>query len=345
MVLRKSSAALATLNAEIKNNSFQMTFQQLMARKYKQQTPLSGVKILGRLIPLPLRFSSPLPFGPEDERQMPWLSSPTRTYQIFSEIGKGGRATAYRGIVINEEGERWPASPEIVIKIPNIDIGSDFTVAQIRDYLERQNRECGREWQLTRERLRSCRFANPLFDFTTAQVLFQDELLQVPMTAQLYLDAAKSLDAHLLRIKQRHEPYRSQQGMPVDNWNGMSSAKEWIKLARAIATGLADIHQRRVVHGDIWPPNIFVRVEKHQTPTPVFIDFGEAFPLEPKGESRNQRDHAYRAPERTDAQSIVTQQADVYSFGKLLLHLAMGAEPTLSPKIRGTSAARASDVR
>jgi len=68
---------------------------------------------------------------------------------------------------------------------------------------------------------------------------------------------------------------------------------------------------------------------------PVFIDFGEAFPFEPQGEPRDQRDHAYRAPERRNAEHIVTNRADVYSYGKLLLHLATGEEPILPGEVKG----------
>jgi len=52
--------------------------------------------------------------------------------------------------------------------------------------------------------------------------------LQVPLTAQLYLDNAQPLDAYLLKIGQRQEPYMSQQGKPVDNWTGMTGVRQWI---------------------------------------------------------------------------------------------------------------------
>lgn len=294
---------------------------------------LKSIPFLDKDISLPLRFTAMLPFDDDDKRQMPWLSNLTRYYGIEKEIGQGGRAIAYKGYVSDESGEPISDS-KIVLKIPNLDI-KHYTAEQIKEYLSRQSDEGGREWQLTRRRLYECEYANPIFDFSQViHVYYLGELMPMPVTAQHFLNSALSLDDYLLQIKQRQEPFKSKQGEPFNNWNGMSDPAKWIELARAIAVGLADIHQRRVVHGDIWPPNIFIKVDSNNKPHPTFIDFGESFPIEPGG-AKTQRDHAYRAPERTDAQSIVTQQSDVYSYGKLILHLAIGEEPILPSIYRG----------
>jgi serine/threonine protein kinase len=290
---------------------------------------------LRELLSFPLQFATALPFGEEDKRAMPWLANAIRFYQATKLLGQGGRAIALKGFVLNSDGEPLP-NFEIVIKLPNLDILT-FPVRDIKKYLLRLQDEGSREWLLTRERLRSCKYANPIFDFNVFQRAFSDELLPIPITVQRFLHNATPLDQYLLKTGQRAQPYTSQQGVPVDNWNGMSNHSKWIKLATALAIGLADIHERRVVHGDIWPPNVFLRdLPPDENIEPVFIDFGEAFPFEPKGEPRDQqRDHAYRAPERKNAESIVTSRADVYSFGKLLLHLATGEELILSTNIRG----------
>ncbi len=292
------------------------------------------ITFLGCSIPLPLRFGSRLMFSEADKRDMPWLVG-ERYYGIESELGKGGRAVAYKGFVADKDGNRLIDTPDIVLKIPNLNTDL-YTSDQVKEFLRRQSEECGREWQLTRGRLHHCEFANPILDFSVVEdVTYLSELMPMPVTAQLLLHDKVSLDEYLLNTKQRLAPYKSKRGIPVDNWKGMNNPDHWLKLAQCIALGLADIHQRRVVHGDIWPPNIFIKNEADEKPAVVFIDFGESFPIEPKGDPQKQRDHAYRAPERKDAQSIVTWQADVYSFGKLLLHLAIGEEPILSAKYRG----------
>ena len=289
---------------------------------------------MGSTIPLPFSFTTGLLFGDEDKAAMPWLSETTRYYGIEKELKKGGRAIAFKGFVSDKDGNRLPGTNEVVLKIPNLNT-DEYTSDKIQEYLRRQSLEGRREWKLTRKRLYRCKYANPIFDLHTHLFYYIDEPMELSITAQYFLHDAVSLDDYLLNTKQRTEPYKSQKGISYDNWRGMNNPQKWIELVRCIAVGLSDIHQRRVVHGDIWPPNIFIRTDAAGKPYPIFIDFGEAFPIEPKGDAREQRDHAYRAPERNDAQSIVTQQADVYSFGKLMLHLAIGEEPILSRKFRG----------
>ncbi len=298
--------------------------------------PLQHINFLDRDVPLPLRFATLLPFGAEDRRELPWLQQEIRYYGIRQELKKGGRAVAYRGYVCDAQGNAYDNAPDIVLKLPNIDT-KEYDSDQIHTYLGRLRDEGGREWQLTRSRLSGCPFANAIFDFSVvADMDYLGELVPLPVTAQLFLKDTLALDDYLVEIGERQHPYKSKRGVPVDNWSGMSNPGAWIRIARGIAIGLADIHLRRIVHGDIWPPNIFVRPTLTGTdPHAIFIDFGESFPIEPKGDSHDQRDHAYRAPERRDAHSIVTEQSDVYSFGKLLLHLATGAEPTLSNQYGG----------
>ena len=134
-----------------------------------------------------------------------------------------------------------------------------YPVRDIKKYLLRLQDEGSREWQLTRERLRDCKFANAIFDFTVFQRSHLNELLPIPVTVQRFLHDAIPLDEYLLRTRQRAKPYVSKRGKPVDNWNGMSDPSKWLQVATALAIGLADVHERRVVHGDIWPPNVFIR--------------------------------------------------------------------------------------
>lgn len=285
------------------------------------------------LVSSSMQFTTDLPFSEEDKRVMPWLALKKRAYRVVGELGKGGRAIALKGEVdgfLDSEGR----PVETVIKLPNLDVHR-YPVEDIRPYLLQLQDEVSREWRLTRERLRDCPYANSIFDLHVFQVSHLDELLSIPATVQRYLTDAVPLDEFLLNTRQRAEKYKSKRGVPVDNWRGMTDPEKWLTLASAIAVGLADIHDRRVVHGDIWPPNVFIRQLSDGTIAPVFIDFGEAFPFEPKGEARDQRDHAYRAPERKNASSIVTNRADVYSFGKLLLHLATGEEPILPSSAQG----------
>jgi serine/threonine protein kinase len=293
-----------------------------------------GIPFLDTELPELFRFSTALPFSDSDKMQFPWLAEDVRYYRVEGpELGKGGRAIAYRGFVCDRAGEILPGTPQVVIKLPNLNM-IEYTFDQIRDYLRRLSDEGVREWQLTRRRLEGCDYANPIFDFQRNDIRYLNELIVVPITVQLFLHNASSLDEYLMRAHQRTEKYQTDRVPAYDNWNGMSNPQKWIELTRSIATGLADIHQRRVVHGDIWPPNVFIQ-QNGGKPSPIFIDFGEAFPIEPKGDPQSQRDHAYRAPERRDDEAIVTNRADIYSLGKLLLYLATGEESKLPPDLRG----------
>lgn len=297
---------------------------------------LNHITFLGYQLRLPLKFTTDLPFTDDDKVAHPWLTEEVRRYGVITSFGKGGRAEALNGFVSKRDGtidDAYRSFP-LVLKVPNID-EAHFNASQITEYLFRQQEECGKEWQLTRERLRGSSYANPIFDVHVFQVLYKGRIVPVPITVQDFLADAIPLDKYLLETRQRSEPYRSLKGEPCDNWHGMSDPTKWVTLATAIARGLVDIHERRVVHGDIWPPNIFIRTHADGSVSPVFIDFGEAFPLEPIGTAAYQRDHAYRAPERSNAEHIVTKRADVYSFGKLLLHLATGQEPILSSGSKG----------
>ena len=106
-------------------------------------------------------------------------------YHLKKELKKGGRAIALKGFVSNEKGEKLKKTPEIVLKVPNLKT-EDFTAGQIKDYLNRQREEGGREWQLTRKRLYGCKYANPIFDLFVEQIYYLDELMSVPISVRWF---------------------------------------------------------------------------------------------------------------------------------------------------------------
>ena len=298
--------------------------------------PKRNIKFLDKELDLPFICISRLNFTEEDLKRMPWLEQDIRYYNIeeADEIGKGGRAKAYKGFVSDSKGDPIEPKVTVIIKIPNINL-ENFTGEEIKEYLNNIKDECGREWQLTRARLHNCKYANPIFDFFIYPIDYMDLVVDLPITVQLFLDGPATLNGYLQNIGQKLTPYVSEKGTSADNWRGMNNPAKWIEIAKALATGLSDIHQRRVVHGDIWPPNIFMAHDENNSIYPIFIDFGEAFPIEPKGNPHPMGDNAYRAPERKDGLNIITKAADVYSYGKLLLSLAIGEEPIIPSELKG----------
>ncbi|MDB4265490.1 protein kinase [bacterium] len=296
---------------------------------------MNKIPILESYLETQLTFKTELDFREQDKESFPWLNNGTRRYELGDEVGEGGRATAYKAFAVDESGVRL-SDQELVVKVPNLEQAGKYTQDELYSFLSRQNREARKEWRLTRERLKGCKYANVIIDYTSILVPWRGEDLPVPLTVQPFLSKshALSIDEFLFKEGLRTKQYEPSREEPVDNWQGIRCPKTWLRFAKAVALGLSDLHQRRIVHGDIWPPNIFITLDKSDF-HPIFIDFGEAFPLEPKGDSKIQRDHAYRAPERHNEQSIVNHLSDVYSFGKFLLHLATGLEPLLPKTNRG----------
>jgi serine/threonine protein kinase len=280
-----------------------------------------------------LRFTTPLPFPEEDKLRYPWLANEDRYYVVEELLGHGGFSLAFRGFPSDSHGQPIPNAQPIVIKVPNLALGYRKSATNTRRrYIEEQSII---EWAVIRKKLQDCKHANLIFDLGSIWItdpLDPDALpIELFATVQPLLKNMTLLRQWLvdqnLRGKITLDEKRKER-----NWGGIADWTDWLAVSTMIAKGLAEIHRRRVVHADIWPPNIFIAHDS--VPYPVFIDFGESFLVMPSGEPHTQPDHCYRAPEREHADSIKTEQVDVYSFGKLMLYFAIGAEE-LIPKTPG----------
>ena len=289
---------------------------------------LTSINILGYDLDTPLQFNVPLDFTEDDLNSYPWLASKTRWYQPVEVLGSGGMSIAFLCRPCDEHGNEI-ADIQLVLKTPNL--SERFDSEEIEDRLKEIKKHTLDEWTLVRTRLANCKFANPIIDFGTIWIKHNNKPMELWATVQPFLDAAVSLDEFLVDKHLRSKIVKSNSGVEVDNWTGVPHHMDFIRLARMLAEGLAEIHKRRVVHGDIWPPNVYVNVSDPSNPHVVFIDFGEAFGTVPTGQARTQPNHAYRAPERGAKDSAVTEQADVYSFGKLLLWLVIGIREVIPP--------------
>ncbi len=115
-----------------------------------------------------------------------------------------------------------------------------------------------------------------------------------------------------------------------DPFNGIKDVAAWFKLGRKLVEVLGWIHQERVIHADIWEPNILIRAENGE---PVFIDFGQAWRLDQQlfAQSTDSTPYAYYAPERLkSAEGPWYQPADIYSICGILYYLATGDHPPLT---------------
>lgn len=112
---------------------------------------------------------------------------------------------------------------------------------------------------------------------------------------------------------------------PLSAWRSKHGDRlppnQWIQIALGLSRALSDLHSRRVTHGDVWEPNIFVE-ERGDRLHVKMIDFSDAFAGEfMSGEWRNRR-HIYLAPERLTLDTYADEASDVYSFGITLISLA-----------------------
>lgn len=98
-----------------------------------------------------------------------------------------------------------------------------------------------------------------------------------------------------------------------------------LKIAEDLATGLLYIHQNfELVHGNLKSSNVLLGSDFESCLT----DYGlQSFRNPESMEEPSAASLFYRAPEFRDNRRLPTQQADVYSFGVLLLELMTGKTP------------------
>jgi serine/threonine protein kinase len=108
-------------------------------------------------------------------------------------------------------------------------------------------------------------------------------------------------------------------------FRGISNSTQYFEWARKITAGLLQIHQKEVIHGDIWPQNIIVNSRGEA----VFIDFGQSLfrDLAFDVVGNEAYTHPYCAPERRNPDRKWYVGADIYSLGGVLFYLATGKTP------------------
>ncbi|MBN8629153.1 MAG: protein kinase, partial [Planctomycetes bacterium] len=276
-------------------------------------------------------FNAPLDFPLDDRRRLPWLNHCPRYYRITQSLDKGGFALPFLALPCDAAGKQIDGATNVVLKFPNIGSSDAFTAKERADREHYSEERAILEWSHIRRRLIGCRHANPIIDFDWQWVRNHRYLV----TCQEYLDKFISLEQWLKRygnvpiINLRNGITK----FDWSNWHGLQDAGRWYQIARLLAEALASVHRRRVIHGDIWPPNIFVADGDESFVK--FIDFGESSVFLPAG-NMDQNNHSYRAPERDRRGDFVqTESVDVYSFGKLLLYLSTGVSLELQPQLRG----------
>ena len=110
----------------------------------------------------------------------------------------------------------------------------------------------------------------------------------------------------------------------------IENLRDFILLAKAIATNLAEIHKRKVIHKDINPKNIIFNPSKNIL---QIIDFGISTTLsheniEPGSTNSLEGTLGYISPEQTGRMNrVIDYRTDFYSLGATLYKLFTGSPP------------------
>lgn len=241
------------------------------------------------------------------------------SFKITSyDTGEGAR-----GILARAGLEKDGA--QVIVKFPNLD--EKMSPQDIEQRIEEFNGDVHRELDAY-DKLQASGAKNNIaivYGNGAYPGLIDDIRFPIPYVVQEYID-----------------------GLQLDKWceikygspfQGIEEADDWFKLSRKIVEILGWIHQERVVHGDIWQPNIMMRFSDSQ---PVFVDFGQAWRLDVLvgAVNKDSTPYAYYAPERLKtSEGPWYQPADLYSICGILFYLGTGCHPplTYNPGLGGES--------
>jgi len=229
------------------------------------------------------------------------------TYRIGDELGRGRAGVTYLATVLQllKQDTDLVVGQTVVIKLPNIDTNLPF---------HEQMRLYARVAELTGAEYSSLQ---KLKDLECVATVLDWGAELITLASNVQMPAIFLVQKHVTGAILTNHFASAYQG------NVVESPDEFFKWAMKLARGMLLIHQRRVIHGDIWPDNIIVR-ESAAEVDPVFIDFGQAIfrdlvfdPTQAEG-----RNSSYIAPEKSKSVG-----GDVYSLGGVLYFLATGQHP------------------
>jgi len=239
-------------------------------------------------------------------------------YELKSELGHGGRGQTWKAIVAaSHRPKQFPFPPvsrgnTVVIKSVRID--ESWPSVEVVDFIARVNRSLTKELYVL-SKLKGLECVAQVFDSGHHTHFLKDGYFVQPMFIVQGFVRGERLDKYL------EEKF----GTP---FTGLRGAAQWFAYADEIARCLVEIHQREVVHRDIWINNLIFDGER-DAPVVSFIDFGEAV-LRHECSSRervDEKEHTFKAPERGNDWLWPTRRADIYAVGGVFYYLATGLFP------------------
>lgn len=226
--------------------------------------------------------------------------------RVGKKLGAGGSGITYLARVQRPaQGSGVTRNQLVVIKTPQMKstLNHEEILERLKDLFEKGSIEAG-----TKRSLRDVK--------CVAHVLDHGEYYKMLKNRRLS-------DESILIVVQEYVPgprfdlfMKDSYGKGTGAFRGVPRAADFFLWTRKIVSAVRRVHQKQVVHGDIWHNNIIVRA---RTADPVLIDFGQAA-FCAKGPGLGGRNQGSWMPPEGSG----TISADMYSLGGLLLYLAAG---------------------
>jgi serine/threonine protein kinase len=235
------------------------------------------------------------------------------TFRIEEQLGGGGAGITFRATILDASADvpELTRGREVVVKAPRVDSGltRKELASRLGELLPKQLNE-----KFASKSLQDLDCVATVFDHADFSLIGEKGRSNGPwhMVIQEYIPGPM-----LSKYIERQHPGKEQ-------FSGVPDAETFFAWARQIVTIVRSIHQRQVVHGDLWQNNIIVR---NNVPSDlVLIDFGQAAFREEGLARGGETGGSWRPSEGSGSTA-----GDVFSLGGLLLYLAAGSRSEERP--------------
>lgn len=245
------------------------------------------------------------------------LQTESARYLIIKPLGSGGRGQTYLAKVLKREANPLKSVPRVgaLVVVKTVKIEEERGMLSITHFMDFVDRRLNEEARAL-SKLTGLKSVAQYVDTGTFQVTLQNEEIVHPrFLVQQYIKGTVLAEA--LPNRQASEPF-----------SGVRQAAEWFDLSISIVEALIAVHQRGVVHNDIWHKNIMLTKDGR----PVLIDFGEAVfrtARELAYIDQPNRQDPWIAPEWNWTHLRPSRRADIFSLGGVLHWMACGLEPPM----------------
>ena len=247
----------------------------------------------------------------------------TEKYRLHEVLGQGVWCTVYRAIEEFQPttSEVFPFSPPtspIDGSLPN----AKRVLAVKKPHRQHAYRIVEREARILSSLHSDDQTSSYLVPFHGFDVTQNSIVLDaVPLTLEAF---ARSAREHTFSTKTMFDP--------------IVGAKQWVELAEHLISGLAFLHSKGCVHGDIKPANILLRQDIDDRFTPLFCDFSSSRIIADLGSLGVEEVSAvtpeYTSPELFEAlrkdnkgKAVITCASDVFALAVVMLFAAIGENP------------------